>query len=44
MKFNLSVRVGGLFPLDGCRRLGGDVVGYAVDAADFVDDLVRYFS
>lgn len=33
-----------LFPLDGCRRLGGDVVGYAVDAANFVDDLVRYFS
>src|SRR3954470_21747676 len=27
-----------LFPLDGSRRLAGDVVGHPVDAADLVDD------
>ena len=32
--------VGGLFPLDGGGGFGGDVVDYAVYAADFVDDLV----
>ena len=34
---------GGLFPLDGARRLGGDVVADAVDAADVVDDVVGDF-
>ena len=29
-----------LFPLDCCRRFGGDVVDNAVDAANFVDDLI----
>ena len=29
-----------LFPLDCGWRFGGDVVGDAVDAADFVDDVV----
>src|SRR4051812_34177920 len=33
-----------LFPLDRARRLAGDVVGDAVDAADFVDDPGRYSS
>lgn len=28
------------FPLDGCRRLGGDVVADAVDSFDLVDDVV----
>ena len=27
-----------LFPLDGCGRLGGDVVDDTVDVADLVDD------
>lgn len=30
----------GLFPLDGCRWLGGYVVGYAVDSTHFVDYVV----
>lgn len=30
-----------LFPLDGSRRLGGDVVDDTVDVIDFVDDAVR---
>lgn len=30
-------------PLDSCRWLGGDVVGDAVHAAHFVDDLVGNF-
>ena len=30
----------GLFPLDGSRRLGGDVVDAAVDALDLVDNAV----
>ena len=32
------------FPLDRCRRLAGDVVDHAVDAAYFVDDAVRNFA
>ena len=32
--------MGKLFPLDGGRWLGGDVVDYAVHAANLVDDLV----
>ncbi len=33
-----------LFPLDCGWWFGGDVVDYAVDAADFVDDLVADLS
>ncbi len=35
---------GALFPFDGCRGLGRDVVEDAVDAFDFVEDLVADFS
>ena len=31
-----------LLPLDGCGRFGGDVVDYAVDPLDLVDDVVRH--
>jgi len=31
-----------LFPLDGGRRLGADIVGHPVDAPHFVDDPIRY--
>ena len=30
------------FPFDGARRLGGDIVAYAVNAAHAVDDGVGY--
>ena len=30
-----------LFPLDRCRRLGGDVIAYAVDPADLRKGQVR---
>ena len=30
-------------PLNRCRRLGGDVIDDAVDAADFVDDAIGNF-
>ena len=33
---------GTLLPLDGCGRFGGDVVDYAVDPLDLVDDVVRH--
>lgn len=36
------MRCAALFPLDGGRWLGGDVVGHAVDAADLADDFVGY--
>ena len=29
-----------LFPFDGARRFGTDIVNYAVDTMDFVDDSV----
>ena len=40
MKCRNPANVRQLFPLDGCRGFGGDVVDDAVDAADLVDDLV----
>ncbi len=36
----MSVRFGMLFPLDGRRRLGADVVNHPVDTPDLVDDAV----
>ena len=40
---DLHVPDGKSFPLDGCRGFAGDVVDYAVDAADFVYDSIGYY-
>ena len=31
-----------LFPLYGCRRLGGDIVAYSVDTSYLIDDVVAH--
>lgn len=33
-----------LFPLNGRRRFAADIINYAVDAFDFIDDAVGYFA
>ena len=33
-----------LLPLDGCGRFGGDVVDYAVDPLDLVDDVCLLYT